>query len=415
MLPICSLVPENISMPVVQKLFPIRNYDDEKLLAFTSDLKSEVFPKHTILFRSGDKTDSALYLLKGSVSLSDKNDRVYEIVSGTSEAKFPLSSGSIHTATAIAKTDVSVLRVSQKIMSPKYAPASELSKLVIPDELTENRLMTCFFHHYNYEELDILSLPDTAIKLRNAMQQYDADINDIVKVIQLDPVISAKLIGLANCPLYVNVTPVKSCFEAINRIGLNATRNLVIGLSFSRIFKNNSPLIQKYIDKIWQQSFYISTLSYVLATTTKQVDPQEALLAGLICDIGAVPFLSFAANFPKKYCSEADIEQALPHVKKAVGYKILRDWGFSEEFLKVPVYSEDWYHNSGRELSLTDIVILSRLHSKIGQPNMPELPPIASIPAADKLKNFSLSPELSLSILTEAKQQINKTMKTVFS
>ncbi|MGZ4957201.1 MAG: cyclic nucleotide-binding domain-containing protein, partial [Methylobacter sp.] len=92
-------------MPVVQKLFPIRNYDDEKLLAFTSDLKSEVFPKHTILFRFGDKTDSALYLLKGTISLSDKNDRVYEIVSGTSEAKFPLSSGSIHTATAIAKTD----------------------------------------------------------------------------------------------------------------------------------------------------------------------------------------------------------------------------------------------------------------------------------------------------------------------
>lgn len=412
--PACSLVSENISMHVVQNLFPIRNYDNEKLLAFTSDLKSEVFPKQTTLFHSGDKTDSALYLLKGAVSLSDDNGKIYEIVSGTGEAKFPLSSGSVHTTTAITKTDVSVLRVSQKIMSSKYAPASPQSALNIPDELAENRLLYSFTQHYTNDELDIPSLPDIAINLREAMHS-DAGIADIVKIIQLDPVISAKLIGLANCPLYVSTTPAKSCFEAVNRIGLNATRNLVIGLSLSRIFKNNSPPIKRYVDKIWKQSLHISSLSYVLAAVTKQANPQEALLAGLVCDIGAVPFLSFAANLPKDYCSESDIELALPYVKGPVGYKILLDWGFSEDFLKVPVYSDDWYQNSSEELNLTDIVVLSRLHSKIGQPGMPELPAITSIPAASKLKNFSLSPELSLNILGEAKLQINDAMKAFSS
>ncbi|MFI3156007.1 MAG: cyclic nucleotide-binding domain-containing protein [Methylococcaceae bacterium] len=194
-----NLVAENISMHVVQKLFPIRNYDNEKLLAFTSDLKSEVFPKQTTLFHLGDKTDSALYLLKGAISLSDENGRIYEIASGTSEAKFPLSSGSRHRATAITKTEVSVLRVSHKIMSSKHAPASPLSELVIPAQLSNNRLLSFFLYHYHHEELNIPSLPDVAIKLRNAMQR-DAGITDIVKIIQLDPVISAKLVGLANCP-----------------------------------------------------------------------------------------------------------------------------------------------------------------------------------------------------------------------
>jgi len=241
-------------MHVVQKLFPIRNYDNEKLLAFTSDLKSETFPKQTTLFHYGEKTDSALYLLKGTISLSDENGKIYEIVSGTGEATFPLSSGSIHTTTAITKTDVSVLRVSQKIMSSKHAPASPLSELVAPDELTENRLFHSFTQHYINDELDIPSLPDVAIKLRNAMQR-DAGITDIVKIIQFDPVISAKLIGLANCPLYVSVTPVKSCLEAVTRIGLNATRNLVMGLSLSRIFKNNSPLIKNTLKKSGNKAF----------------------------------------------------------------------------------------------------------------------------------------------------------------
>lgn len=405
------MVSESVSMPMVKELFPIRNYDNEKLLAFTSDLKSEVFPKQTTLFRHGNKADSALYLLKGTVSLSDQHGKIYEIVGGNGEAKFPLSSGDIYTTTAVAKTDVSVLRVSQKILSPKYAPLSEFSTLVIPDELTGNHLLSGFFHHYNNEELNIPSLPDIAIKLRNAMHNDAIGIADAVKIIQHDPVFSAKLIGLANCPLYLGATPVKSCFEAVNRIGLNATRNLIISLSINRIFKTSSPLIKKYLDELWRESLSISIISFVLASITKQVNPEEALLAGLISNIGAIPFLSFAANFPKDYCTEADIDLALTYVKGPVGYKILNDWGFIDEYLKIPLYSEDWYQNNGEKLNLTDIVVLSRLHSKIGQKSISELPVISSIPAASKLKNFSLSPELSLNVLHEAKQKINETMK----
>jgi HD-like signal output (HDOD) protein len=407
-LPECSLVPEPISMDVVKELFPIKDYDNEMLLAFTADLKSEVFPKQTTLFSSGEKTDSALYLLKGTVSLLDQTGKTFEIASETGKSKFPLSSGSTHVTTAIAKTDVSVLRVSHKILSPKHTPASGRSELVVPSELSKNRLISSFIDHYNHEELKIPSLPDVAIKLRNAMQS-DAGIADIVKIIQLDPVISAKLIGLANCPLYISVNPVKSCFEAVNRIGLNATSNLVISLGLSSNFKSNSPLIKKYFDKIWEQSVYISTLSYFLATATKQINPQEAQLAGLICDIGAVPFLSFAANHSSYF--ESDIKLALPYVKGPVGHRILLDWGFTEEFLNVPLCSEDWFQNSSNELNLTDIVVLSQLHYKTGQPNMTEIPPITSIPAASKLKNLSLSPEFSLNILSEAKQQINETIK----
>lgn len=397
-------------MRTVEKLFPIRNYDKEKLIAFTSDLNSEVFPKQTVLFRSGQKTDSAFYLLKGGVTLSDDNGKKYEIVADTSEARFPLSSGSIHTTTAIANSDISVLRVSHKILSSKYAPLTQFSNLVLPEELAGNNLLASFCHHYHNEELNIPSLPDVAIKLRNAIQN-DAGVADVVKIIQHDPVVTAKIIGLANCPLYLGTVPVKSCLEAVNRIGLNAARNLVISLSVNRIFKTNSPVIRKYLDEIWKESLAISIISFVLASITRQVNPEEALLAGLMCNIGSVPFLSFAANFPKEYCTETDIGLALPHIKGPVGYKVLRDWGFVEEYLQVPLYADDWYQNNSDSLNLTDIVVLSRLHNQMGKKQLVDLPMITSIPAACKLKNFSLSPEFSLNILHEAKQQINDAMK----
>jgi HD-like signal output (HDOD) protein len=407
-----SSVGEHISIDLLQKLIPIRGFSEEILQAFATDHMSEVFPKQTVLFSTNEDTDSILYLLKGTVTLTDDRGNTYTVEADTAKAKFPLSSGTKHTTTAVAKTDVSLLRVHQKIMSSKESTLSELTGLKIPKELAENRLLQSFSEHYENEALEIPTLPDIALKLRKAMLQ-DISIADAVTIIQLDPVISAKLIEVANCPLYMSPIPAKSCFTAVSRIGLNATRNLVIGLSINHIFKTNSPLIKKHLDKIWKQSLYISTLSHVLASVTKQIDPEEALLAGLICDIGAVPFLNYAANLPKDYFTEAELDLALPQVKGPIGYKTLVEWGFPDELNKIPLYSDDWYQNSSAELNLTDIVVLSRLHSHIGLSDMSELPAITSIPAASKLKNFSLSPEYSLNLLYEAKHQINDAMKVL--
>lgn len=409
-----NLRSESVSLETLEALIPIRNFSHDKLLAFATDVKSDIYPNQTVLFRAGDQADCALYLLKGTVKLSDSGGQTYEVRAGTTKAKFPLSSGTLHTTTAVAESDIAVLRVSQHILASKQTGATPLAALEIPDELAEHHLLQAFLQHFNSEEMEIPSLPDIAIRLRHAMQN-DIGVADAVKIIQLDPVISAKLIEVANCPLYVCATPAKSCFTAVNRIGLHATRNLVISLSIHHIFKSNSPLIRKRLDKIWKQSLYISTLSYVLASVSKQANPEEALLAGLMCDIGSIPFLNFVANLPKEYYTEADIDEVLPYVKGPIGVRILQNWGFAEEFVNIPLYSEDWYHNQSPKLDLTDIVVLSRLHSKIGHNQLTELPAITSIPAASKLKDYSLSPEHSLKILHDAKHQVRDALAALAS
>jgi HD-like signal output (HDOD) protein len=285
-----------------------------------------------------------------------------------------------------------------------------ISELKIPDHLLHNRLLQTFSEHFIDNDLEVPSLPNIAIQLRKAMQ-HEIGIEQAVKIIQLDPVISAKLIEVANCPLYVSKTPAKSCFEAVKRIGLNATRLLVISLSIKNIFKSNSPLIKKHLDHQWKNSIYLSSLSYVLASVSKQGNPEEALLAGLVADIGAIPFLNFVANLPADYYNEEEIKQAIPVIKGVVGASILEKWGFADDFIKVPLFSEDWYQHSTGPLSYTDIVVLSRLHSKIGR-KVPNLPAITSIPAASKLKSITLSPENSLSILHNAKDKVNDALRT---
>ncbi len=77
--PTQTLQPEIISVGTLKELIPIRNFSKEKLEAFATNLKSEIYPKGTTLFSFGESTDFALYLLKGDVLLADNAANHYEV------------------------------------------------------------------------------------------------------------------------------------------------------------------------------------------------------------------------------------------------------------------------------------------------------------------------------------------------
>lgn len=395
---------QKITAEALKQLFPIRNLSEEILESFAVDNHVEMLTAGTTLFTVNQPADCAIYLLSGVVTLSDQYGKTYEIEAGSAQSKFPLCSGTKHTTTASAKTAIGILRVSLNIMASTNR--IEHGALMITEDLHDNRLLALFAEHFREHALEIPSLPEVAINLRRAIQK-DVGIPEAVKIIQLDPVISAKLIEVANCPLYLTQIRASNCLDAVKRIGLNATRSLVIALSIKQLFKSKSPLLKRHFEELWRESLYLSALCHVLAKNSQQQNPEDALLAGLVCDIGALPFLSFVANLPSEYINDAEIAQAIPVLKGPVGATVLKEWSFPTEFIDVALASNDWFENTSDKLSLTDIVLLSRLHALIGKTNTADIPAITAIPAASKLKNIALSPENTLAMLHEAKTQIH--------
>ncbi len=398
---------ETIKLALLNELIPIRNIEDDILAAFALNNHAETHPADSTLFSEGESDETTLYLMSGIITLSEQSGSSFEIEANTAKAKFPLSTGVKHTMTATAKTEVSVLRVSQKIMlsRPPVAPPS----FSFPAELSESRLIQIFTQHYLDDELKVPSLPDIAFKLRKAMES-EIGVAEAVKIIQLDPAISAKLIKIANCPLYVTAFPATTIHAAASRLGLNAAKNLVTSFSLKQLFTCNTPHIKELFKKTWKHSIYISGICHVLASTTNKIDPEEALLAGLLSEIGVIPFLDFAAGLPANYFSEQEITKAIPFIRGPLGSYILEKWDFPKELVKIPLLADDWYHFDTEEITIADIVILARIHASIRSPNMSELPAISSIPAASKLEDHALTPEHSLKIITEAKDKINEAL-----
>ena len=104
----------------------------------------------------------------------------------------------------------------------------------ISERLKENAFFQQFSQHYMNGELETPSFPDVALKIRKAIEQ-DCEIEDLVKIINMDPVISAKLIQVVNSPFYMLMNPISNCFNAINRLGRKTTRDLVITFSMKNL------------------------------------------------------------------------------------------------------------------------------------------------------------------------------------
>ena len=401
-------------LTVLKQFVPIRSLDDSSVQLLPHTTQS--YNAGSIIFIQGQRNDSVYYLLEGTLELSPDSDSKYQISAGSPHSHLPLNSGKLCGSSALALTDVKIIDVSAELIqiwthkSKEQSATVDVLDLELPEQLNDNRFFSNFAQLYRENKLALPSLPTVAFKLKQAMTK-EIDITKAARIIQIDPSITTKLIQIANSPLYSPVAPISNCHEAITRLGLNATRTLVMGISLKQMFQCKDQKLLKAMQTLWRNSLYLSSLGFVLADESGIINPEDALLAGLICDIGVIPLLHFAEQNPDQYPDLMELEQAIPYLRAPVGTLVLHTLGFSEQLAQIPRHAEDWYFESGDELSLIDIVILAKLHSYVGQAKAQELPYINSIPAYAKLKDGKLNPDFSLNVLHKAQQRINTAMR----
>jgi len=134
------------------------------------------------------------------------------------------------------------------------------------------------------------------------------------------------------------------------------------------------------------------------------------MLAGLIHKIGILPILAYAESLNDKQYTEDELDQTISALQGLVGDFILQKWHFPVSMQQIPSQTSNWYHDTSPELQLSDIVLLARFQCELGSSKRPKLPPINTLPAFQKLSDNTLSSEMSLKSLEDAKQQIAETL-----
>lgn len=255
------------------------------------------------------------------------------------------------------------------------------------------------------DDLVLPTIPDVAFKIRRAINDDKSSVSSIARIVQVDPAITANLIQIANSPLYRGRKKIESCPEALTRLGLKTAQDIITAFAMKSIFNAKSPVIRQKMAELWAHSSYIASVSAVFAHKIPGFDPDRAMLAGLIHDIGIVPILTYADAHPDIIAYPKDLTDIVKKLRADIGVQIIRQWGFPEDFEDVVINAENWFRNDNNPCGYADIVMISQLHSFIGKIDIKRIPKIDDLPAYKKLADH-LDANDSINILDTAKDEI---------
>jgi HD-like signal output (HDOD) protein len=301
-------------------------------------------------------------------------------------------------------------RVLSQVVENRQLQGYEIAvgSLALDDGGTEDALTHALLEALEHNQLVLPSLPDVALKVSNAVQDETSDAHTIAKIVQADLAITAKLIGAANSAYYGGSEPVHSCSDAVVRLGMKVSHNLVLAYVVWELFRVKSRALQQRMRSLWHHSNKVAAICHVLALRDKRFKPDEAMLIGLLHDIGVAAILHQVAQYPDFATDPKAIDHAIAHLRGPIGSSILRKWGFQQEFVTAALEAEDWLREGTSKPDYCDLVIVAQLHSFIGSEQMPHVPPLDQVPALVRLGLSELGPEQSLKILAAAAQEIKE-------
>src|SRR5690606_7350275 len=154
------------------------------------------------------------------------------------------------------------------------------------------------------DRLVLPSLPDVALRIRAAVEDERKGAHDVARIIQADPALAAYCVGIANSAAYAGngVTGVQ---EAVHRMGLGATRDFVIAYSLRGLFKTREPRCLALMQAAWRHNANIGALCHVIARDVTRQNPEQAMLAGLLHDIGVMVIVAALPQHPGLLASES--------------------------------------------------------------------------------------------------------------
>jgi HD-like signal output (HDOD) protein len=350
--------------------------------------------------------DKRVFLETGSVQIQTHTGYVLLLKASTPQARYPipmkpaivsLYASEPCTFLTVPKSvdPVSNKSASQTLTRPELTPAET-------EALEELRT------HFRKEHCELPSLPDLALKIGKAIDNPDNANEDIARLIQLDPALTARIVSVVNSAAFGGLSKIKSIHQATARLGRAKVRSLVYSCLLKSIFKINSKILKKHMEALWQHSAYVAALSFVLGRETPGIDPEQALLAGLIHDIGAVAVIGGVNRFPILAEREEVLDYTIASSRLEMGLLTLKQWGLEDDLKDVVTDAENWFRTGSAIPENPDVVILAQLHALIGSRDQASLPRVDTVPAFAKLAHGELTPHHSLAILEEAEADVRE-------
>lgn len=210
---------------------------------------------------------------------------------------------------------------------------------------TENALYIILIEKIKQDALVLPTLPKIALKVREAADDPDVNLNAMSDIISQDPALSLGILKVANNAIMGRSVKVETVNQAVTRIGLRQIKSIATAMALEQVFISDNDIISMYLKKSWDKTIEIASVAIALMTFYKAENKHSSLaldtltLAALIHNVGVLPILTEAENHPDVFANPTFLQQAIVKLSSPIGAEVTKAWGFSDDFTSIV---RDW-------------------------------------------------------------------------
>lgn len=210
---------------------------------------------------------------------------------------------------------------------------------------------------------------EVSLRIKRLADDPGSSLDQIVGVIQAEPVLAAKTIRMANT---VALNPygalIDSVGVAVRRIGLSALRGLAFAVASEQLAADHrSPNMRTLGYGLWMRSVDVASWCFALARKTRAANPDTALLAGMMTHIGQFLLIARASEYPAMERNIDAFARLVDLMHQRVGLAVLEVFDVPESILD-GLEGDENYGGSWPPGDLHDIVRVASIVSEYPDP-----------------------------------------------
>ncbi len=229
--------------------------------------------------------------------------------------------------------------------------------------------------------VELPSFPDAVVRVQQVLSDDSITSERIMRVVSADAGLAARILTMANSTLMhrggSSVTDLK---VAITRIGHDSIRAAALSYATAQV-RHAAELahIRSDLERFWQEGLRVAALSHAMARESGVLRADEALLAGLLHNIGKVYIV---ARTPKDVGRAQIGDDVLRDWHPGIGQALIENWKLPEHIAIAVGGQLERERSHGGAADLQDLLIVAVLLASQMESNAADDAALAQLPAA---------------------------------
>jgi HD-like signal output (HDOD) protein len=226
-----------------------------------------------------------------------------------------------------------------------YDERSELEKM---EFITESSV--AFNGMVEDPNLVLPVLPEIAVKVRQLMTNEKNTFETVADLVEKEQGMSARILQVANCPIYAGLERIRSLQQAVGRLGLRETRNILQAVVAQNLFRTEVRGLQEVMRGLWLHSICTAYGNEIIAQRLGIPDSSDYFMMGLLHDIGKLLILHLTVvgqregRWTERQITEDAVRKLMAMRHHDLGARLLEKWTYPVSFQEVVLLHNDDAH-----------------------------------------------------------------------